>query len=62
MKRSRLRKLLLLTEYDCEKLFCLDVFEKSVTIDLFDALVGFLLHHPVEYFSLVEEITLNVAH
>jgi len=48
---------LLLTEYDSEKFFCLDVFEESLTVDLFDALIIFLFHHPFEYFSLIEKIT-----
>lgn len=48
---------LLLTKYDSEKFFCLDVFEESLTVDFFNALISFLFHHPFEYFGLVKKIT-----
>lgn len=48
---------LLLTEYDSEKFFCLDVFVENLTVDLFYALVGLLFHHPFKYFILIKEIT-----
>lgn len=48
---------LFLTEHDGEKFFRLDVLDESLTVDLLDALVGLLLHHPLEHFALVEKIT-----